>query len=788
VSLTPERWRLVNDLFHDLLASPPGKRSAILRRCDEDTTVIIEAKRMLDAHNTGGSALDQPIIPGTDAEAPLDATGLRIGDYRIIEILGSGGMGVVYTAEQESPRRTVAIKLLPAGLSSRSLLRRFEHEAEILGRLTHPGIAQVYEAGVAETPLGKQPYFAMELVEGKPLLDDCDERKPDLRGKLELMAKICDAVQHAHTRGVIHRDLKPANILINAAGNPKIIDFGIARIIDVGDTEVTAMTRTGDLIGTLQYMSPEQCRGDQDQIDTRSDVYSLGVVLYELLADRPVFNLDTSTPMGAFKTICEINPVKLGTVVRGCRGDIEIIVAKAMEKDPQRRYQSADALAEDIRRYLAGKPIAARATSRLYLLRRFAHRNKPLVLGLSGVTAAILVGLAATSWKAHQVRVERDFLLDVWKLVQVQGSTATPEIVDNIANIERVSDRVLEGTLPAGNLELAINEQLGSVFYAIGGYERAARHYDRTLDLTRETRGETSNHMLRIAEMYARSERAIGHTQRAQEMLVQTLAAVGIDDPYEVFAQLSEVSADEPEDLSFHIRRVKLVAQLAGICADEGRLNEARRLYPFCIRAMEQLEAANPPSQQWTLLELRPHLALVLSEFNLGQDEAMQLAQTAFDARVWEIRRQSEEQHNEKASYERGVIGEILVNMGRVQEAEAILTDVLDRTEHSTLPSQIDGLRVSAALGRAEMALGKHAQATQRLKEVVDKSRQYVPGNWRTHAYEYHYAAALEAAGRTKEARAEARRALQGFIDLGLAPDDLRRQRVADLLDRLDAG
>src|SRR5687768_1155117 len=224
--------------------------------------------------------------------APLDGDALarhpqQIGAYAILGILGRGGMGVVYRAEQSHPRRTVALKVLPLGLLySDRLVRRFDHEAEVLGRLRHPSIAQIYEAGTADGGFGLQPFFAMEFVDGFPLTQYIADHSLSPRPRLELLARICDAVHYAHQQGVVHRDLKPANILVEASGDPKVLDFGVARATEVETKWTMAETEAGMLLGTLPYMSPEQAAGDVEQIDTRTDVYALGVIAYEVLAGR----------------------------------------------------------------------------------------------------------------------------------------------------------------------------------------------------------------------------------------------------------------------------------------------------------------------------------------------------------------------------------------------------------------------------------------------------------------------------------------------------------------------
>jgi predicted Ser/Thr protein kinase len=343
---------------------------------------------------------------GSGSNASGSPAPAQIARYRILRLIGEGGMGAVYEAEQEHPRRTVALKIIKPGLATPELLRRFEQEAQALGRLQHPGIAQIYEAGTADTGFGPQPYFAMEFIRGRSLKDYVEEHHLDTRQRLEMFARIAEAVHHAHQRGLIHRDLKPGNILVDEAGQPKILDFGVVRVTD-SDAQATMQTDVGQLVGTLAYMSPEQVVADPLELDTRSDVYALGVILYEMLAGRLPYTISKKLHE-AIRAIREEDPARLSSINRTYRGDIETIVAKALEKDKSRRYGSAAELAADIQRYLNDEPIVARPPSTSYQLQKFAYRHKALVFGIAAVFLVLVVGIAGTTLQAVVAGRERD--------------------------------------------------------------------------------------------------------------------------------------------------------------------------------------------------------------------------------------------------------------------------------------------------------------------------------------------------------------------------------------------
>ena len=316
-----------------------------------------------------------------------------VGPYAIRRRLGAGGMGIVYEGEQRNPNRLVAVKVVRGGPHvDEYRLKLFQREVQTLARLKHPAIAAIYEAGRADDG---QHYFAMELVRGRQLNDYVQEGGISRRRRLELFCKICDAINYAHQRGVIHRDLKPSNIIVDPDGNPKVLDFGLARISDDGEGHTVSGTEIGLLRGTLPYMSPEEASGHTDESDVRSDVYSLGVVLYELLTDQLPYTASRSALHEAVRTICEEAPRKPSSIDRTLRGDPETIVLKALEKERGRRYQSAAALGEDIKRYLTDQPILARRASAVYRIRKLVVRHRVVC---TVVAAMCFVVLGASMW------------------------------------------------------------------------------------------------------------------------------------------------------------------------------------------------------------------------------------------------------------------------------------------------------------------------------------------------------------------------------------------------------
>ena len=368
----------------------------------------------------------------------------QIGNYRIERVIGEGGMGTTYEAVQATPRRRVAVKVVRAGRFSEQALRRFEYEGQMLARLQHPGIAQIYEAGMWTDEEGNErPFMAMEFVEGCSLSEYAKRNDLGSDDCLRLFQKICEAVHYSHQRGVIHRDLKPDNILIRKDGQPKVIDFGVARATDSDLNFVTQQTNMGQLIGTLQYMSPEQVEYDTTDLDTRSDVYALGVILYELLCGALPYDLKERALHEAVRVICEDQPEHPSTFHRYLRGDVETITLKALEKNRNRRYGSAEDLSSDIRRYLENDPIEARPPSVIYRLSKFSRKHKGTAISAAAVVIAITVGgvVSALGWaeaSRQRAQVEvRNVQLDDSIISMLTGVMGQIKYLGNSAGAQR---------------------------------------------------------------------------------------------------------------------------------------------------------------------------------------------------------------------------------------------------------------------------------------------------------------------------------------------------------------
>jgi serine/threonine protein kinase len=415
------------EIFHAArdIPEPARRRQYVRAACDGDAARIADVEALLAAADALDSLLDSPDPFGvaTIDQPANERTGTMIGPYKLIEQIGEGGMGAVWMAQQQEPvKRLVAVKLIKAGMDSKQIIARFEAERQALALMDHANIARVLDAG---TTAAGRPYFVMDLVRGVSIIRHCDEHHLTPRQRLELFIPICQAVQHAHQKGIIHRDLKPSNVLVAVHDGkpvPKVIDFGVAKATGQSLTDKTLVTGLGNIVGTLEYMSPEQAETDQLDIDTRSDIYSLGALLYELLAGSPPFSrkeLEKAGALEMLRVIREREPSKPSTklstaeglptlaanrgtepakLTRLVRGELDWIVMKALEKDRNRRYETANGFAMDVQRYLADEPVQACPPSVGYRFRKFTRRNRAALITVSVIGVAILLAVGCLGW------------------------------------------------------------------------------------------------------------------------------------------------------------------------------------------------------------------------------------------------------------------------------------------------------------------------------------------------------------------------------------------------------
>ncbi len=639
-AMTPERWERVKEIFEDAAAQPTSERGAFLdTACSGDTALRAEVESLLDSDERSATVLERPVgeILGKILEPP---PGQRFGPYRVVRELGRGGMAVVYAAVRDDDQfqQQVAIKLIKRGMDSDAIVARFRQERQILANLQHPNIARLLDGGVSDDG---QPYLVMELIEREPISAYCDRERLATGQRLRLFRAVCGAVQYAHRNLVVHRDLKPSNILVTTDGEPKLLDFGIAKLLDPEQPMASLATVEGPRPMTPEYASPEQVRGEP--VTTASDIYALGVLLYQLLTGHRPYRVRRLAPREIERVICEEEPFRPSTAAgriqqaedfdpttrpeaiararredtpkrlrRRLAGDLDNIVLMALHKEPERRYGSVEQLSEDLRRHLVGLPVRARKSTLAYRTAKFVRRHRYGVAAAVLVVASLVGGIVSTALQTREARRQRvnaertkDFLVDLFEVSYPSAAKGQAFTAHQL--LDRGVDRMrhIQGEKPEQLAKLM--DTIGLAYLKHGLYDSAEPLFEEALALYRRLDGahrgviESSNHVGELLIGRARYE-------EAEELLTRTLA-----EARRRFGEDDELTAESYDNL-------------AKVYFFRERLQEAEVLRLRALELRRSLQGREHKDVAITLNEL----ALVLKKQGRF-DEAIELYEQALE-------------------------------------------------------------------------------------------------------------------------------------------------------------
>lgn len=774
-------WEQIKEITASALELPASERDDYLRKhCEPGGSIDRAVREMLSSEDDTGDVILGKIDFVVGATPLPLATGTTEFDgFRIERLIARGGTSDVYLAHQSHPERLVAIKVFRAGLGSDRQVERFQGEVRILAKLDHPNIAAIFSAGlsdkIAPVPL---PYLAMEYVEGQTLTEYVQSRSLSLDERLLLMAKVCSAVHGAHQRGVIHRDLKPANILVRDDGEPKVLDFGIARLVSADGNTSRSHTMTGEILGTLAYMSPEQISADHDAIDIRTDVYALGVILYEILTGKPAFDVSAIPIPEAITRIHRGTRSTLNEAGIHCDPDVEAVVQKAAATSQNERYTSAEALAEDLRRLVAGEPVLAQPPTTLYRLRKFAGRNKAMVaivmLGVLltlSLTAASVTGFVNASIERNRAVESLAREETVSQYIRKMLASPDPQQLGHDAKVVDMlklwGDEIDTSFANNPEIRARLHALLGDTYFALGSYSDALIHIENAvaiLDEIGEVRGvPREDAMVSLANtlMY------LGRTKEGQQVLEKVRAsATNRDDPNpDSILSIREAEAEGYRlqgDLERAIESFNALAEDA--LANQGESSERyfTALSGKIRTLLEDQKSAEAVEVARELVRLRnsysgpDHPGTLIAKSNLGTalndigafEESVQVLEE-------NIRRGEgilgPLHHTVRTS--RGSLVDALKNVGRSDEAIALSRRALEDDikvygyDHPDVSVSMNNLATML------LQLGQFDEAHELTEEVSERlERQLGPDHPRTLTALSNYGVALQEIGKKDEA------------------------------------